>query len=80
MEARSDRDGQELRAHELIASLRQACGDCISRGAWLWLSLDEARGDLERLLAARTPPAFQVRCAIARAQMVLGVWHGISGR
>jgi hypothetical protein len=80
MEALSDPDRHQSGVDELITSLRRACEDCVSRGAWLWLSLDEARGDLERLLEARTPPAFQMRCAIARAQMVLGVWHGITSR
>ena len=75
---RAERGDPDPRVHELIMRLRTACEECGARAAWLRPSLDEVRGDLERLVASAPPPAFQMRCAVARAQMVLGVWYSVA--
>jgi hypothetical protein len=71
---------ERTQLEELIGALRHACASSMTEGSSLWLSLDEARVELERIMAAGQLPGFELRCAMARAEMILHVWRGSSAR
>ncbi|HWE27522.1 MAG TPA: hypothetical protein VHB97_05935 [Polyangia bacterium] len=72
-------DGNErTRLQELAAQLRAATWDALQNRSTLARSLDESRGELERLLMLSAIDAAERRRVVVRAQMMLDAWRGMA--
>lgn len=77
MSTTADRS-ERTRLEELSAKLREATWTALQNRSALARSLDESRGELERLLMLSTIDAAECRRVVVRAQMMLDAWHGMS--
>jgi hypothetical protein len=70
--------GTQERLERAIAALREATAEALRLGSWFAPTLDDCRGDAERLLGLGTsgPPAEAV---LARAELVVRTWDKLKG-
>jgi hypothetical protein len=71
---RNDRTSLE----ELSAKLREATCAAMQNRSALARSLDESRGELERLLMLTTVDPMERRRIVVRAQMMLDAWQAMA--
>ncbi len=69
---------QRKRLEELSANLRAAACAALEHRSALARSLDECRGELERLLMLGAIDVMEYRRAVIRGQMMLDAWHGMA--
>lgn len=77
MSTSADRQDRK-RLEDLAAKLREATWAALENRAALARSLDESRGELERLLMLSTIDATECRRVVIRAQMMLDAWQGMA--
>ena len=70
--------GQRRQLEELSTRLREATWAALENRSALARSLDESRGEIERLLMMSAIEATEHRRAIVRAQMMLNAWEGMA--
>jgi hypothetical protein len=70
--------GQRKQLEELSTRLRDATWAALENRSALARSLDESRGEIERLLMLSAIEASEHRRAIVRAQMMLNAWEGMA--
>lgn len=69
---------ERQRLEDLAAKLREATWAAMENRSALARSLDESRGELERLLMLSTIDAAECRRVVVRAQMMLDAWQGMA--
>lgn len=74
MSAQVDKQERQ-RLEELSSRLRAAAWSAMEQRPTLARSLDESRGEIERLLMLSTVDGFELRRALLRAEMVLDAWR-----
>jgi hypothetical protein len=67
------------RLEELAVELREAIFGALERRWLLAQALDETRSEIERLLMMDVIERAEARRAIARAEVMLDAWSGLSG-
>lgn len=75
--ATNDRDRTEL--EELSAELRDAIFGALQTHALLAASLDESRGEVDRLLLLDEIDPLELRRVVGRARRMLDAWRSMSG-
>ena len=66
------------RLHELSAKLRAATCIALANRMSLARSLDESRGELERMSMLSVVDAVEYRRVVVRAQMMLDAWRSLA--
>ena len=69
---------ERRRLEDLSAKLREATWAALENRSALARSLDESRGEIERLLMMNAIDATDHRRAIVRAEMMLNAWRGMA--
>ena len=77
MAAQADRNDRTW-LEELSTKLREATCAAVQNRSALARSLDESRGELERILMLSTVDPMERRRIVTRAQMMLDAWHGMA--
>ena len=70
---------ERQRLRELADELRAAACGALARRWVMAQALDESRSELERLLMIEELDAHESRRAIARAEVMLDAWRGMTG-
>ena len=71
-------DRERRRLAELLVRLREATCAAVEHRSALARSLDESRGEIERLLMMNAIDAAEHRRAVMRAERMLDVWYGMA--
>jgi hypothetical protein len=69
---------ERARLTELSARLREATCAALAYRSALARSLDESRGELERLLMLRAVDPVECRRVVVRGQMLLDAWRSMA--
>ncbi|MCU1278560.1 MAG: hypothetical protein JWM53_2106 [bacterium] len=69
---------ERTRLEELAAKLRDATCAALAYRSALARSLDESRGELERMLMLNVVDAIECRRVVIRAQMTLDAWRSMA--